>query len=76
MTARRDGPRRPDAARAEVGLGLRVARSGLLASFDSQGLVKRGDTYFSENWESAANGGCRSSINAAFGTVRVVWVDS
>src|SRR5690606_15478330 len=35
------------------GLGVRIAKSGLLASFDSQRLIKRGDVYYSENYESA-----------------------
>jgi hypothetical protein len=78
-------PRNDMTARVEMGLGaltlrvpkslgLRVARGGLLTSFDSQGLVKRGDVFFSENWESAANR-LSLSIDAAFGTIRVVWVD-
>jgi hypothetical protein len=56
------------------GLGVQVQKSGFLASFDSQGLVKRGNVYYSENWEKASN---RASfkIDAAFGSVKVVWVE-
>ena len=56
------------------GLGVQVHKTGFLASFDSQGLVKRGNVYYSENWEQASN---RASIriDAAFGSVKVVWVE-
>ncbi|MGQ0815509.1 MAG: toast rack family protein [Gemmatimonadota bacterium] len=60
--------------RVPRGLGVQVRKDGFLASFDSQGLIKRGDVYYSENWESATK---RASfkINAAFGAIRVVWVE-
>jgi hypothetical protein len=56
------------------GLGVQVQKTGFLASFDSQGLVKRGNVYYSENWDQAGN---RASIkvDAAFGSVKVVWVE-
>jgi hypothetical protein len=55
-------------------LGVRVRKGGILAGFDSQGLVKRGDVYFSENWENAEH---RLTINvdAALGSIRLAWVD-
>lgn len=56
------------------GLGMQVRKSGFLASFDSQGLVKRGNVYYSENWEQATNR-ITVNIDAAFGSIRVVWVD-
>ena len=34
-------------------VGVRVEVEKFLASFDEQGLVKRGDAYFSDNWDSA-----------------------
>jgi hypothetical protein len=57
------------------GLGVSVTRKGVLTSFDSQGLVRRGDSFYSENWDSAAR---KLSINidAALGSIRVVWLDS
>lgn len=60
--------------RVPRGLGVKVQKGGFLASFDSQGLVKRGDVYYSENWESASN---RLSLNidAAFGAIRIQWVE-
>jgi hypothetical protein len=61
--------------RVPRGLGVRVTRSGILASFDSQGLVKRGDSYYSEGWDAAARK-LSIDLNAALGSIRVVWVDS
>lgn len=34
-------------------IGVRVEVERFLASFDQQGLVKRGDAYYSENWDRA-----------------------
>lgn len=60
--------------RVPRGLGVSVTKNGFLASFDSEGLVKRGSVYYSENWQNAGN---RLSVNidAAFGSIRVVWVE-
>lgn len=56
------------------GLGVKIDRSTFLTSFDSQGLVKRGDSYFSEGWENAAVR-VTVQIDAAFGSINVVWLD-
>jgi hypothetical protein len=61
--------------RLPTGLGVSVRRSGVLASFDSQGLVRRGDVFYSENWEHADRK-LSLSLDAALGSIRVVWVDS
>lgn len=55
-------------------LGVQLRRGGILTGFDGQGLVKRGDVYYSENWDDASR---RLSIDlaAALGSVRVAWVD-
>ncbi|HUP88919.1 MAG TPA: LiaF domain-containing protein, partial [Longimicrobiales bacterium] len=55
------------------GLGVFIKKQGFLSSFDSEGLVKRGGNYYSENYENASN---KISINidAAFGSIRIVWV--
>lgn len=60
--------------RVPRGLGVSVRKKGVLASFDSQQLVKRGDTFFSENWESAGNR-VTFNIDAALGSIRMVWVE-
>lgn len=57
------------------GLGVRVTRVGRLASFDSEGLTKRGDSYYSANWD-AGDENLSLDIKAALGSIRVVWVDS
>ncbi len=59
--------------RVPRGLGLRVRKGGIMVGFDSQGLVKRGDTYYSEGWDTAARK-LTLNIDAAFGTVNVAWV--
>jgi hypothetical protein len=56
------------------GLGVRVAKDGFLAGFDSQGLVKRGDAFFSTDWESAPHK-LTVDIDAAFGSIIVIWID-
>jgi hypothetical protein len=56
-------------------IGVGVTRSGVLTSFDSEGLTKRGNSYYSENWDSAARK-LTINIDAALGSIRVVWVDS
>ena len=55
------------------GLGVRLRKDSFLTGLDSEGLVKRGDSYYSLDWDEA---GTRITVdlNAAFGSVRVVWV--
>lgn len=55
------------------GLGVELRQRSFLTSLDSQGLVKRGDSYFSADWETAAHR-LTIEINAAFGSVDVEWV--
>lgn len=59
--------------RVPRGLGLQVRKGGLLVGFDSQGLTKRGDVYYSENWEDAEHR-LTVDIDAAFGSIRIDWV--
>ncbi len=60
--------------RVPRGLGVSVKKKGVLASFDSQELIKRGDTFYSENWDKA-NRRVTFNIDAALGSIRMVWVD-
>jgi hypothetical protein len=60
--------------RVPRGLGLRVQKKGFLASFDSQELIKRGDAYFSENWDEADQK-LTVDLQAALGSIKVVWVN-
>lgn len=57
------------------GLGVRITREGMLASFDSEGLTKRGNSYYSADWDAAGEN-LSLDIKAALGSIRVVWVDS
>jgi hypothetical protein len=56
------------------GLGVRVSRSGVLSGFDGQELIRRGNVYYSEDWETAPRK-LDITLNAAIGNVRVVWRD-
>lgn len=59
--------------RVPEGLGLRINKDSFLTSLDSEGLVKRGDTFESLDWNSA-NQRVTVDLDAAFGSVEVVWV--
>jgi hypothetical protein len=60
--------------RVPKNVGLQVTKESLLTSFDSQGMVKRGDSFYSENWNSAAHH-VTVDLDAAFGSINVVWLD-
>lgn len=55
------------------GLGVRVRKDSFLTSFDPEGLVKRGDAYYSLDWETAERK-VTIDLNAAFGSVQVLWI--
>lgn len=55
----------------DVGVSLRLSR--FLASFDASDFTKRGNTYYSSNWESARHK-LTLNVNSAIGGVSVVWV--
>lgn len=61
--------------RVPRGTGIQVRKSGLLVGFDSQELIKRGDRFYSQDWESAERK-ITFEVQAALGSVRVVWVDA
>lgn len=56
------------------GLGVRIVRSTFLTSFDSQELVRRGEAFYSESWDQAESR-LTIEIEAAFGSIRVLWYD-
>lgn len=60
--------------RVPRGLGLSVRRSGVLTSFDSEGLVKRGNVYESVGYDRSPRK-LNIDIDAALGAIRVQWVD-
>jgi hypothetical protein len=55
------------------GLGVRLVRETFLTSLDSEGLVKRGEAYYSPDWESAERR-VTVDVNAAFGSIKVLWM--
>ena len=60
--------------RVPKGLGVMVEKDGLLAGFDSQGLVKRGKVYYSEGFNRATRK-LAVKLDAAFGAIKVEWVN-
>jgi hypothetical protein len=56
------------------GLGVQLVRSTFLTSLDSEGLVKRGNSYFSVDWEEAEHR-VTVHVNAALGSINVVWAN-
>lgn len=56
------------------GVGVRIERDSFLTSFDAPGMTRRGDSYYSSDWESAAHR-LTIDIDAAFGSIKVEWTD-
>ena len=56
------------------GLGVRLIKDTFLTSLDSEGLVKRGDIYYSLDYDEAEYQ-ITVDVDAAFGSIRVAWVD-
>ena len=59
--------------RVPEGVGLELRKDSFLTSLDSEGLVKRGDVYQSLDWNEATRR-VTIDLDAAFGSVKVVWV--
>lgn len=55
------------------GLGVKLEKDSFLTSFESRGLVKRGDAFYSADWESAKHR-LTIDVDAAFGSIEVDWV--
>jgi hypothetical protein len=55
------------------GVGVRVSRSSFLTSFDAEGLVRQGNSFFSSDWDTATHK-LDLNVNAAFGSVRIEWI--
>lgn len=56
------------------GLGVQLVKDTFLTSLDSEGLVKRGDAYYSLDYDEA-DYQVTVDIDAAFGSIRVAWLD-
>lgn len=59
--------------RIPEGLGVQLHKQSFFTALDSEGLVKRGDTFESLDW-STADRRVTIDLDAAFGSVRVVWI--
>lgn len=59
--------------RVPEGLGIRLRKDSFLTSLDADRLVKRGDVYESRNFDEAERR-VTIDLDAAFGSVDVVWV--
>jgi len=59
--------------RVPEGLGIQLRKDSFLTALDSEGLVKRGDTYESLDW-SEADRRVTIDLDAAFGSAKVVWI--
>ena len=55
-------------------LGVRIVRDSFLSSFDAGGMVKRGNAWYSHNYEQARHK-LDVSIHAAVGSIEVDWID-
>jgi hypothetical protein len=55
------------------GLGVKVIKNTFLTSLDSEGLVKRGDSFYSLDWDEAEHQ-VTVTVDAAFGSIDVVWI--
>ncbi len=59
--------------RVPEGLGVRLRKDSFLTALDSEGLIKRGDRYESLDYDTA-DYRVDIELDAAFGTVAVVWI--
>lgn len=59
--------------RIPEGVGVRLVKDTFLASIDTEGLVKRGNAYRSTDYEDADRH-IDINIDAAFGSIKVVWI--
>jgi hypothetical protein len=55
-------------------LGVKVTKDAFLTSFDPTGMVKRGDAWYSNNYDSSPYR-LDLSINAAVGSIDIDWID-
>jgi hypothetical protein len=51
-----------------------LTRTSFLTSFDAPGLERRGDSYYSANWNSTPNQ-LTIDVSAALGSIEIEWID-
>ena len=54
-------------------VGVRIEKDSFLASLDTNGMVKRGDAWYTSNWDDADQR-IRIDVSTAFGSVDVHWI--
>jgi predicted membrane protein len=59
--------------RVPEGIGIKLQEKTFLTSVDTQGLIKRGDAYYSLDWDEADRR-VTIDIQAAFGDIDIRWV--
>lgn len=55
-------------------LGVKIVKNSFLTKFESSGLVKRGDAFYSRNWDTAEHQ-LTLTIDAGMGSIDVGWID-
>ena len=55
------------------GLGVRLEKDTFLTSLNAQGMVRRGDAWYSTNWENAERR-IVVEVDAAFGSIDISWL--
>lgn len=55
------------------GAGVKITKESFLTSFDADDMIKRGDAWYSRDWEDAERQ-ITIDVNAAFGGIEVVWL--
>jgi hypothetical protein len=55
-------------------LGVRIVKESFLTSFDAAGMTKRGNAWYSRDWDSAPHK-LTVDIDAAIGSIQVEWID-
>lgn len=55
-------------------LGVRIEKDSFLASFSPAGMVRRGDAWYTRNWDGARDK-LTVRISAALGSIDVQWID-
>ncbi|CAN5866073.1 hypothetical protein BH20GEM3_BH20GEM3_01840 [soil metagenome] len=55
-------------------LGVRITKNSFLTSFDSSGMIRRGNAFYSRSWDTAPHK-LSLDVSAALGSIQVEWID-
>ncbi|MBA2571707.1 MAG: hypothetical protein H0V06_01580 [Gemmatimonadetes bacterium] len=53
---------------------MRITKNSFLTSFDSSGMTRRGNAFYSRNWDTAPHK-LSLDVSAALGSIQVEWID-